>query len=60
MTNRVLYEQIKYLLDLSLRLSNLSKSSEISYEKSVELRQQHEKTYKKWLFYKKLQQSLNK
>ena len=55
MTYKVLYHYLKKLLETSIALNDLSKSENISYEKAVELRKQHQEVYNKWLFYKNLQ-----
>ena len=55
MNYRLLYDYLKQLLEISIQLSDLSHSDKISYEKAVELRQQHREAYEKWLFYKNLQ-----
>ena len=41
-------------------LQKLAFAEGISYQKSIELRLAHEEAYKKWLFYKNLQQELSK
>ena len=41
------------------KINELSSSNNISYEKSIELRKQHEEVYKKWLFYKNLQKTMS-
>ena len=53
-------DYIKKLLEISIMLQKLAFAEDISYQKSVELRLAHEKAYKKWLFYKNLQQELSK
>ena len=60
MNYRLLYDYLKKLLEISIALSELSHSNNVSYEKSIELRKQHEEAYKKWLFYKNLQKTMNK
>lgn len=59
MTYRLLYDYLKKLLEISIKLNELSKSDEISYEKAVELRKQHQEAYKKWVFYKNLQATIS-
>ena len=59
MTYKVLYHYLKKLLEISIALNDLSKSENISYEKAVELRRQHQEVYDKWLFYKKLQSTIS-
>lgn len=60
MNRREMRDYINKLLEISLMLQKLAFSEDISYQKSVELRLAHEKAYKKWLFYKNLQQELSK
>ena len=60
MNNREIRDYIKKLLEISVMLQKLAFAEDISYQKSVELRLAHEEAYKKWLFYKNLQQELNK
>ena len=60
MTYKVLYHYLKKLLETSIALNDLSKSENISYEKAVELRQQHQEAYNKWLFYKNLQTTIRR
>ena len=60
MNNREIRDYIKKLLEISIMLQKLAFVEDISYQKSVELRLAHEEAYKKWLFYKNLQQELNK
>jgi len=59
MNYRLLHDYLKKLLEISIALSELSHSDNISYEKAVELRKQHEEAYKKWLFYKNLQTTIS-
>ena len=59
MTYRLLYDYLKKLLKISIKLNELSKSDKISYEKAVELRKQHQEAYKKWVFYKHLQATIS-
>ena len=59
MNHRLLYDYLKKLLEISITLRELSSSNNISYEKSIELRKQHEEVYKKWLFYKNLQKTMS-
>ena len=59
MNYRLLYDYLKKLLEISIALSELASSNNISYEKSIELRKQHEEAYKKWLFYKNLQKTMS-
>lgn len=59
MNYRLLYDYLKQLLEISIQLSDLSHSDKISYEKAVELRQQHREAYEKWLFYKNLQATIS-
>ena len=59
MNYRLLYDYLKKLLEISIALSELSHSNNVSYEKSIELRKQHEEAYKKWLFYKNLQKTMS-
>lgn len=59
MTYKVLYHYLKKLLEISIALNDLSKSDNISYEKAVELRRQHQEAYNKWLFYKNLQTTIS-
>ena len=59
MTYKVLYHYLKKLLETSIALNELSKSENISYEKAVELRRQHQEAYNKWLFYKNLQATIS-
>ena len=59
MTYRLLYDYLKKLLEISIKFNELSKSDEISYEKAVELRKQHQEAYKKWVFYKNLQATIS-
>ena len=59
MSYRLLYHYLKKLLEISIALNDLSKSENISYEKAVELRRQHQEAYNKWLFYKKLQSTIS-
>ena len=47
MNYRLLYDYLKKLLEISIALSELASSNNISYEKSIELRKQHEEAYKK-------------
>lgn len=60
MNNRELRDYIQKLLDISIALQRLAFSEGISFQKSQELREAHEKAYQKWLFYKNLQQELSK
>ena len=60
MTYKILYHYLKKLLEISIALNDLSKSENISYEKAVELRQQHQEAYNKWLFYKNLQTTISR
>lgn len=60
MNNREIRDYIKKLLEISIMLQKLAFAEGISYQKSVELRLAHEEAYKKWLFYKNLQQELSK
>ena len=60
MNNREIRDYIKKLLEISVMLQKLAFAEDISYQKSVELRLAHEEAYKKWLFYKNLQQELSK
>lgn len=60
MNNREMRDYIKKLLDISIELKKLAFNEDISFQKSQELREAHEKTYQKWLFYKNLQQELSK
>lgn len=60
MKSREMRDYIKKLLEISIMLQKLAFAEDISYQKSVELRLAHEKVYKKWLFYKNLQQELSK
>ena len=60
MKNREIRDYIKKLLEISIMLQKLAFAEDISYQKSVELRLAHEEAYKKWLFYKNLQQELSK
>ena len=60
MSYRLLYDYLKKLLEISIKLNDLSKSENISYEKAVELRQLHQEAYNKWLFYKKLQSTISR
>ena len=60
MNSREMRDYIKKLLEISIMLQKLAFAEDISYQKSVELRLAHEKAYKKWLFYKNLQQELSK
>ena len=60
MNSREMRDYIKKLLEISLMLQKLAFAEDISYQKSVELQLAHEKAYKKWLFYKNLQQELSK
>jgi len=59
MSYRLLYDYLKKLLEISIQLNELSHSDKISYEKAVELRQQHQEAYKKWVFYKNLQTTIS-
>ena len=59
MIYKVLYHYLKKLLETSIALNELSKSENISYEKAVELRRQHQEAYNKWLFYKNLQATIS-
>ena len=54
MTYKQLYDYLKKLLEMSIQLNELSHSDDISYEKAIELRRQHDEIYKKWVFYKNL------
>ena len=58
--NREIRDYIEKLLEISLALQKLAFSEDISYQKSEELRSEHEKAYNKWLFYKNLQIELSK
>ena len=58
--NREMRDYVRKLLLTSIALNEISKYQELSYQKSVEIRKQHEEAYKKWLFYKNLQAELNK
>ena len=58
--NREVRDYIKKLMEISIMLQQLAVAEGISYQKSVELRQAHEEAYKKWLFYKNLQEELSK
>ena len=60
MNSREIRDYINKLLEISIMLQKLTFAENISYQKSVELRLAHEKAYKKWLFYKNLQDELNK
>ena len=60
MNSREMRDYIKKLLEISIMLQKLACAEDLSYRKSVELRLAHEKAYKKWLFYKNLQQELSK
>lgn len=60
MNSREMRDYIKKLLEISIMLQKLAFAEGISYQKSVELRLAHEKAYRKWLFYKNLQQELSK
>ena len=60
MNSREIRDYIKKLLEISVMLQKLAFAEDISYQKSVELRLAHEEAYKKWLFYKNLQQELSK
>ena len=60
MNSREIRDYIKKLLEISIALQKLAFAEGISYQKSVELRLAHEEAYKKWLFYKNLQQELSK
>lgn len=60
MNNREIRDYIKKLLEISIMLQKLAFAEGISYQKSIELRSAHEEAYKKWLFYKNLQQELSK
>lgn len=60
MNSREMRDYIKKLLEISIMLQKLTFTEGISYQKSVELRLAHEEAYKKWLFYKNLQQELSK
>lgn len=60
MNNRKMRDYIYELLELSLLLQKVSTDFNTPYEKAVELRKEHEKAYKKWLFYKNLQQEMAK
>lgn len=60
MNNREIGDYIKKLLEISIMLQKLAFAEGISYQKSIELRLAHEEAYKKWLFYKNLQQELSK
>ena len=60
MNNREIRDYIKKLLEISIMLQKLAFTEGISYQKSIELRLAHEEAYKKWLFYKNLQQELSK
>ena len=60
MNSREMRDYIKKLLEISLMLQKLAFAENISYQKSVELRLAHKEAYKKWLFYKNLQQELSK
>lgn len=60
MNNREIRDYIKKLLEISIMLQKLAFAEGISYKKSIELRSAHEEAYKKWLFYKNLQQELSK
>ena len=60
MNSREMRDYIKKLLEISIMLQKLAFAEDLSYQKSVELRSAHEKAYKKWLFYKNLQQELSK
>ena len=59
MSYRLLYDYLKKLLEISIKLNELSKSDKISYEKAVELRKQHQEADKKWVFYKNLQTTIS-
>ena len=59
MSYRLLYDYLKKLLEISIKLNDLSKSDKISYEKAVELRKRHQEAYKKWIFYKNLQTTIS-
>ena len=58
--NREMRDYIKKLMEISIMLQQSAVAEGISYQKSVELRQAHEEAYKKWLFYKNLQEELSK
>ena len=60
MNCREMRDYIKKLLEISIMLQKLAFNEDISYQKSVELRLAHKEAYKKWLFYKNLQQELSK
>ena len=60
MNSREMRDYIKKLLEISIMLQKLAFAENISYQKSVELRLAHEEAYRKWLFYKTLQEELNK
>ena len=60
MNGQEMRDYIKKLMEISMMLQKLAFAEGISYQKSVELRQAHEEAYKKWLFYKNLQQELSK
>ena len=60
MNSREIRDYIKKLLEISIALQKLAFAEGISYQKSVELSLAHEEAYKKWLFYKNLQQELSK
>lgn len=60
MNSREMRDYINKLSEISLMLQKLAFAEGISYQKSVELRLAHNEAYKKWLFYKNLQQELSK
>lgn len=60
MNNREIRDYIEKLLEISIMLQKLAFAEGISYQKSIELRSAYEEAYKKWLFYKNLQQELSK
>jgi len=60
MNSREMRDYIKKLMEISIMLQKLAFAEGISYQKSIELRLAHEEAYKKWLFYKNLQQELSK